>query len=70
MKEIWNSKAKHFINKSMCKELDMIIHILKNNEFYKWQIPIRHVIDTDYDTTVLGDIYLIGRDTFLDEIGV
>ena len=69
VKQVWDSKAKFIINKTLRAELNLLTVIFSNPHQFKWEIPIRHLISTDYDCTVLGDACLEGEGAFCDELG-
>ena len=52
----------------MRAEVKLLTTIFSDSDTYKWEIPIRHLIDTDYDCTVLGDACLEGGGAFCDEL--
>ena len=58
--QIWNGKKKFFINRNMWAELNLLTTILSSTKTFAWKIPIRHLIETDYDWTVQGDACLEG----------
>ena len=53
-KEIWNSKIRCFISKSLRQELQLLAYILKNKDF-KWETPIAHLIPRTPDFSAWGD---------------
>ena len=60
-------KTRYFIKKATKKELDLIITILATLDEYTWEIPIRYLIPTDYECTVLGDAYLERGEAFCNK---
>ena len=68
IKQIWDAKTKFFINKTLRAEVKLLTTIFSDSDTCKWEIPIRHLIDTDYDCTVLGDACLEGGGAFCDEL--
>ena len=58
IKEAWNVKKKHHINKTMQDELASFYHVLQNADKLKWKIPIRDLIDSDYECAVIGDAWI------------
>jgi len=69
LKEIWNLKHQFFINKTIHKEIDLIEHIFSELVMFKWSVPIRHLILSDYEATVPGDACLDAGGAFCDELG-
>ena len=49
-------------------ELKLLSTIFSDPIKFKWEIPIRHLIPTEYDYTVLGDACLEGGGSFCDEL--
>ena len=54
-KEIWNSKIRCFITKSLRQELQLLSYILKNDKDFKWETPIAHLIPRTPDFAAWGD---------------
>ena len=65
---MWNSSEKFFITKNVRKELELLATMAKSPEKYRWEIPIRHVITTEFDFTVTGDACLTGYGAFYLEL--
>ena len=61
-------KDKVFINKTLRDEIKLLTTIFSDSDTYKWEMPIRHLIDTDYDCIVLGDACLERRGAFYEEL--
>ena len=70
VKEVWNLKKKHFITKSMKKEIQSIRQILAALNFYKWEVLIWHLIPSNYECKVLGYACLEGGRAFGDEFKI
>ena len=51
----------------MKKEMQTLRHILADPTQCKWEVPIRHLIPSNYDCTALGDTCLEGGGAFCDE---
>ena len=51
----------------MRAELDNFVYILSNSSKINWEIPIRHIIPSDYECTVPGDACLSGGGAYCDE---
>ena len=67
IKQVWDSKTKFFINRTLRAELDLLTSIFSDPIKFKWEIPIRHLIPTDYDCAALGDACLEGAGASCDE---
>ena len=68
IKQVWNSKTKFFINRTLRAELNLLTTIFLDPIKFKWEIPIRHLIPTKYDCTVLGDVCLEGDGVFCNKL--
>ena len=64
IKEVWNVKKKFRMSKTLQEELALFLHVIKNANTFKWEILIWHLIDRDYECTVIGDSCLTRGDTF------
>ena len=51
----------------MRAELDNFTYILSASSHISWEIPIRHLIPSDYECTVPGDACLTGGGAYCDE---
>ena len=61
-------KDKIFTNKTLRDEIKLLTTIFQDSDTYKWEIPIRYLIDTDYDCIVRGDACLEGGGAFCKEL--
>ena len=51
----------------MKKEIQSIRQILAAQNFFKWKVPIWHLIPSNYKCKVLGDVCLEGGRAFYEE---
>ena len=68
IKQVWNSKTKFFVNRTLRVELNLLTTIFSDPIKFKWEIPIRHLIPTEYNCIVLGNAYLEGEGSFCNEL--
>ena len=68
IKQVWNSKTKFFINRTLRAELNLLSNIFSDPIKFKWEIPLRYLIPTEYDSTILGNACLEGGGAFCDEL--
>ena len=68
IKEVCNVKKKNHINKTTHNELTLFRQVLQNADKFKCEISIRHLIDSDYECTVIRDACLTSGGIFCDNL--
>jgi hypothetical protein len=66
--DLWNTKHRAFINKSMRAELKMLLDILQQPERFQWSSPIAHLIERNPDYSAWGDSSLYAAGGFSTDL--